>query len=98
MAQFDALFRHWTGTDENKKSQDNWSPESMITAIMHYAMKAYGGSGGIASIVLASALDGGEWSASRPCRFTPTDIGPGTRWIGGWLGPRARLDATKKKK
>jgi hypothetical protein len=29
------------------------------------------GSEGIASPFLTSALDGGEWSASRPCRFTP---------------------------
>jgi len=29
-------------------------------------MKAYWGSGGIAPLILASVLDGGEWSASRP--------------------------------
>jgi hypothetical protein len=35
-----------------------------------------------------SALDGGEWSASRPGRaFTP-----GTHCTGGWVGPRAGLD------
>jgi len=34
-----------------------------------------------------SALDGGEWSASRPGRFTPRERAPGTRWIGGWVGP-----------
>jgi hypothetical protein len=28
------------------------------------------GSGGIAPTFLTSALDGGEWSASRPCRFS----------------------------
>jgi hypothetical protein len=28
-------------------------------------------SGGIAPLFLTSALDGGEWSASRPCHFTP---------------------------
>jgi hypothetical protein len=26
---------------------------------------------GFVSILLTSALAGGEWSASRPCRFTP---------------------------
>jgi hypothetical protein len=44
---------------------------------------------------LTSALDGGEWSASRPYRFTPRERGPGTHWIGGWVGPRAVLDAVK---
>jgi len=30
-------------------------------------------------------LDGGEWSASRPGRFTPKERTPGTHWIGGWV-------------
>jgi hypothetical protein len=42
---------------------------------------------------LTSALDGGEWLASRPRRFTPRERAPGTHWIGGWVGPRAVLDA-----
>jgi hypothetical protein len=42
---------------------------------------------------LNSALDGGEWSASRPVRFTFRERAPGTHWIGGWVGPRAVLDA-----
>jgi hypothetical protein len=45
----------------------------------------------------ASALDGGEWSASRPDRFTPKERAPGTHWIGGWVGPRAILDAGVKR-
>jgi hypothetical protein len=45
------------------------------------------GSGGIAPLILW-----GEWSASRPCRFTPKERAPGTHWIGGWVGPRAVLD------
>jgi hypothetical protein len=47
---------------------------------------------------LTSALDGGEWSASRPSRFTPTKRAPGTHWIGGWAGPRAVLEAVVKRK
>jgi hypothetical protein len=50
-------------------------------------MKAYGGLDVYIHIFLTSALVGGEWSASRPARFTP-----GTHWIGGWVGPRAGLD------
>jgi hypothetical protein len=45
-----------------------------------------------------STLDGGEWSASRPGRFTPRERAPGTHWIGGWVGPRAVLDAVAKRK
>jgi hypothetical protein len=47
---------------------------------------------------LTSALDGGEWSASRPDRFTPSERSPGTHWIGGWVGSRAVLDAVVKRK
>jgi hypothetical protein len=39
------------------------------------------GSGGIATPCLA--VDGSEWSASRPYRFTPRDTVPGTHCIGG---------------
>jgi hypothetical protein len=46
-------------------------------------MKAYWGNVGI---------------ASRPSRFTPRGRAPGTHWIGGWVGPRAVLDAVVKRK
>jgi hypothetical protein len=49
-------------------------------------------------IFLTSVLFGGEWSASRPCSFTPEDRAPVTHWIGGWLGPRAGLDDVEKSK
>jgi hypothetical protein len=32
---------------------------------------------------LTSALDGGEWSASRPGCFTTRERAPGTHWIRG---------------
>jgi hypothetical protein len=41
---------------------------------------------------LTSALDGGEWSASRRGHFTPREIAPGTHRIG-----TAVLDAAKRK-
>jgi hypothetical protein len=47
---------------------------------------------------LILALDGGEWSASRPGRFNPSERAPGTHWIGGWVGPRAVLDVVVKRK
>jgi hypothetical protein len=46
-----------------------------------------------------SALDGGEWSASRPGRaLTPGERTPGTHWTGGWVGPRAGLDTETRGK
>jgi hypothetical protein len=47
---------------------------------------------------LTSALDGDEWSASRPSRFTPRERTHGTHWIGGWVGHRVVLDAVVKRK
>jgi hypothetical protein len=47
---------------------------------------------------LTSALDGGEWSDSRPGRFTPMERAPRTHWIEGWMGPRASIDAVVKRK
>jgi hypothetical protein len=55
-------------------------------------MKTLWGSGGIAPPFVTSALDAGEWSASRPGRFTPGEIALGTHWIGGWVGPRCDKD------
>jgi hypothetical protein len=61
-------------------------------------MRIYGGSGGIASPFSTSALDGSEWLASRPCRFTPGGKRqPGTHWTGSWVGPRVGLDAVEKR-
>jgi hypothetical protein len=47
---------------------------------------------------LTSALDGGEWLASFPGRFTPKERAPGAHWIGGWVGSRALLDAVMKRR
>jgi hypothetical protein len=45
---------------------------------------------------LTSALEGGEWSASQPGRFTPRESAPGTHPC--WVGPSAVLDAVNKRK
>jgi hypothetical protein len=43
---------------------------------------------------LTSALEGGEWSASRPGRaLPPGKEPPGTHCTGGWVGPTAGMDA-----
>jgi hypothetical protein len=59
---------------------------------------AYWGSGSIAPLSLTSALDGGEWSDLRPGRLNPKKTASGTHWTGGWVGPRAVLDALVKRK
>jgi hypothetical protein len=49
-----------------------------------HAMKTYWGSGLYSSThSLISALDGCEWSASRPCRFTPISWYALDRKLGG---------------
>jgi hypothetical protein len=59
-------------------------------------MKAYVGVDVWIHIFLTSALVGGEWSASRPCRFTPGERAPDTHWIGGWVDPSVGLHNMEK--
>jgi hypothetical protein len=63
--------------------------------IKHHAMVTYGGSGGIAPLFLASALDVGDWSASCHSHFTHRERAAGTHCIGGWVNPRALLDVVQ---
>jgi hypothetical protein len=44
------------------------------------------------------ALAGGEWSASRPGRFTRRERAPGTHCVGDWVDPRADQDVVQKRK
>jgi hypothetical protein len=57
-------------------------------------MKAYWGVNVSNRIFLISALVGGEWSASRPDRFTPEKRASGIHWIG--VDPRAGLDDMRR--
>jgi hypothetical protein len=61
-------------------------------------MKAYGGVDVQIHIFLISTVAGGEWSASRPGRFTSGESAPGTDWIGGWADPRAGPNDMEKRK
>jgi len=47
---------------------------------------------------LTSSLDGGEWSASRPGRFTARERAPGVHCAGGWVGPGTGPEAVVKRK
>jgi hypothetical protein len=53
---------------------------------------------GIARPFLISALDEGEWSASRSGRFTPGERSLGTHWIGGLVGNRVGMDTVENRK
>jgi hypothetical protein len=61
-------------------------------------MKAYGGVAVQIHISLNSTLAGGEWSASRPGRFTLGERAPCTHYIGGLVGPRAGLGDLENRK
>jgi hypothetical protein len=43
-------------------------------------------------------LDGGERSASRPSHSTPEERAQSAHWRGGWVGPRASLNAVENRK
>jgi hypothetical protein len=78
--------------------QQTYKEKLFLGLTEHHAMKTYWGSGGIAPRILTSALDEGEWSASRSGCFTSTERAPRTHWIGSCVGPRAVLDAVMKRK
>jgi hypothetical protein len=53
----------------------------------------------VAPPFLTSALDGGEWSDSRPDRFTPGERAHDTHWIrASWVSPGAGLNPVEKRK
>jgi hypothetical protein len=43
-------------------------------------------------------IDGGNWPALSPGRFTPEEITPGTHCLAGWEGRRASVDILDKNK
>jgi hypothetical protein len=53
--------------------------------------------GNSVTLYFTSALVGGEWSASRPGRFTSGRV-LGIHWIWGWVCTRAGLDVVSKRK
>jgi hypothetical protein len=63
----------------------------------HHAMETYGRVE-VYTHALISALNGGEWWALLPGRFNPAERVPSNHCIGGWMGPRATLDAVAKRK
>jgi hypothetical protein len=49
----------------------------------------------IAPLFLTSSQYRDEWLASRFCYFTPGKTAAGASCIGGWVDPRAGLDAVE---
>jgi hypothetical protein len=45
--------------------------------------------------ILDSALDEGDWSNSRPSRYTHGKRAPRIHWIGGRVDPIAGLEAVE---
>jgi hypothetical protein len=65
------------------RTQDKVKVKMSLCLIKHYAMKMYRGVEVWFHVFLASALFGGEWSSSRPGRFTHGE---------GCVGPRTGLE------
>jgi hypothetical protein len=65
-----------------------------LCLIKHYAMKAYGGVDVYIHNLLTSALVGGEWWASRLCRFTTGGAPVPLYRLGG---PQSRSGLVKRK-
>jgi hypothetical protein len=63
----------------------------------HHAVKTYWGVEVQRHTFLTAALEGDEWSDSRPGRFTPGERVPSSHWIGSWGGTRAGLDGVVKR-
>jgi hypothetical protein len=81
-------YHYYLKIKEKLSSCFNWAPrhEGVLGEWMYSSTHS-----------LSSALDAGEWSASRPYHFTPREKAPGTHWIGGRVDPRAFLDAVVKR-
>jgi hypothetical protein len=75
--------RHWTNLDSmNRRSVVKVHLKVQVKLSLcltkHHAMKACWEWRYSSTLSFTSALDGGEWSASRPGRFTPREGAAGT--------------------
>jgi len=60
----------------------------------YHTMKAYP----VLHAFSTSVLNGGEWSAPCPSRFTPRKTAPGTHLLGGWAGSQAGKNVAVNRK
>jgi hypothetical protein len=86
---------HWIETSLSliKTVQGRGEVAPVLFLTEHHAMKAYWGSGDIAPLILDLGTRG-RWVVS----LMSPGRAPGTNWLGGWVGPRAGLNAVVKKK
>jgi hypothetical protein len=61
-------------------------------------MKTYGGADVQIRVFLTSTLVGGEWTASRPGRFTPEERAHDIHSVGGCVDHRNGLDDVERRK
>jgi hypothetical protein len=73
-------------------------PASLSKLYRYTPWRCLGGRRNRSYSFLTSALDGCEWSVTPRPRFTPGERTRGTHRIGGWVGPRAGLDAGDRRK
>jgi hypothetical protein len=59
-----------------------------VIPVLNYALchEDVWGSGGTATPLVTWVLDNGEWSATRPRRFTCRETDPSTHWVVGYSG------------
>jgi hypothetical protein len=74
--------RYCTASITNLKTETEFNKKSQKWLIVKVTLN-------LSLCLTTSALDGGEWSASRPNRFTPGLRAAGTHWTGGWVDPKA---------
>jgi hypothetical protein len=60
-------------------------------------MEMYGGVKEYLYALLTSALDGAEWSASRPGRLNLSECAFGTHWLETWLILALGVEAVMKR-
>jgi hypothetical protein len=68
-----------------------------VPILNQLSVTSWRGSGDIPPLFLTLALDGSKLLASYPFCFTPRERTSGTYCTGGWVGPRAGLDAVEKR-
>ena len=64
--------------------------------VLTHAVESYGGVRFQVHSFGTMLLSGSELSALRIACFTPRRVVPRTHWKGGWVDPRAILDALEK--
>jgi hypothetical protein len=62
----------------------------------HHSIKTYQEMEVQLHTLIATALDGGEWSASGLSHFISGERSSGAYCLGGWVGYEAGLDAVEK--